>query len=96
MTRSTRRFNRHRIRASLHFFLSGPYLREALSIDRLLDPQRDGHTRKTRTFGVQGNPQVVSDNDRYTYFTYPHTARSWLGCVKQSYSAYRTTCICML
>ena len=35
-----------------------------------------------RGLDVQENTQVVSDNDRYTCFTYPHAARSWLGHVK--------------
>ena len=92
--RPTMRLNRSRIRIpSPLFFLSGPYFLEALLIVRLSDPAREGDTNEARSIDVQGNPQVVSYNDRYTYFTYPYAAHSWLGHVKQSYFAYCTTCI---
>ena len=82
-TRSTMRLNRPRIRIpSPLFFLSGPYFLEALLIVRLSDPAWDGDTNEAKSFDVQGNPQVVSDNDRYTCFTYPHGAYPWLGHVK--------------
>ena len=81
--RSTTRLSHPKIRIpSPLFFLLGPYFLEALRIVRSSDPARDGDTNETRNFDVQGNPQVVSDNDRYTCFTYPYATHSWLGHVK--------------
>ena len=64
------------------FSLSGPYSLEALSDSLIIDPLREGNTKEARRSDVQGNPQVVCDNDRYTCFTYPRTAYPWLGHVK--------------
>ena len=56
--------NSPRARIPLSFFsLSGPYSLEDLSGGLIVDSLREGNTKEARLSDVQGNPQVVSDND---------------------------------
>ena len=70
----TMRLNHSRTRIPSPFlFISGFSLLEAFSDNLIIG---DRHTKEARGFDVQGNPQVVSANDSYSCFTYPHAARS--------------------
>ena len=62
---------------SLFLFISAFSLFEVYSDNPLAE-----HTKEARSAGVQGNPQVVSANDYYTCFSYPHAARPWSWHVK--------------
>ena len=63
--RPAMRLNRRRGCMPLSFFsLSGPYSLEDLSGSLIVDSLREGNTKEARHSDVQGNPQVVSDNDR--------------------------------
>ena len=62
--------------------LSGPYFRAAPSEDQIIRLITGEKTKEAKGFAHTGNTQVVSVNDRYTYFTYPHAAHPWIGHVK--------------
>ena len=75
------------------FFFQVPIFRRLF---RKTGYQRDGHTRRTRSFGVQGNPQVVSDNDRYTCFYIPAYSPLLVRMCQTVLSCLSTTCTRML
>ena len=70
----------------LSFFLS---FRTLLSGSPFKETDHRTHHRRENQGGkrlcTQGNTQVVSVNDRYTCFTYPHAACPWIGHAKWSY-----------